>query len=249
MFCGWGESLPVSTIAFVQTGTAAVASSTPGLVFLAGGGLWADALSRVVARGGGTLLLGRSEEESLAIIAVQRPAAIVAGPPLGETELVAFFDTARTASPASALIAAVSRADAALRKRLADAGVDRISLVPSGSADLAVGVVKAASLSTRAHRRIPLAVTATVVAGEERLRAVTRDLSEGGACVEALSTRVARGPVRLEFALPGERATIVATSRVAWTTSDGTQWSAGLAFEALSDLDRGRIRAFVSASG
>lgn len=221
---------------------------TQGAVFIAGGGLWADALSRVVFRGGGQTLYGRSEDESLAVIAVQRPAVIVAGPPLGEAALNAFFAAARTASPSSLFVAAVSRADAALRGRLHAAGANRVIVVPSGGGELAVEVVKAASLSTRSHRRVALAVTAIVFGPSgERFRVVTRDVSEAGVGIDAIPERIKRGPARLEFALPGQPS-VLAPAQLVWMSGDGKTWTAGLRFEALSDADRGRLRAFVSAA-
>ena len=49
----------------------------PGSVLIAGGGLWADALSRVVTKGGGGLLLGTSRDHALSLISTHRPSAIV----------------------------------------------------------------------------------------------------------------------------------------------------------------------------
>ena len=216
-----------------------------GAVMIAGSGLWADALARVVTRGGGTLLYGRSPEESLAVISAYRPSAVAAGPPFTETSLIDFCTQARKASPGSTILAAVNRADAVLRAALEQAGVSRVCIVPSAAGDLAVGVVNVAGLTTRVHRRVPFTAIATVVTRDGRLRGRIRDLSEGGLCLERVAERVMRGPARIEFELPNQTRPVATESEVVWSGRDETGHRAGIRFAGLSDADRDRIRGFV----
>lgn len=220
--------------------------AAPGSVLLAGGGLWLDALSCVARRGGGNILLGRSRDEALTMIASHRPDAIIAGPPISETELLEFCGAAARSAPSSVVIAAVSRADAKLRRALSDVGAAKVCVVPSGAGDLAVAMINAARLTTREHARVRITTSATVVTRDQRMRVATRDVSEGGLCLEGLPERLSRGGVRVEFGLPGEGRTVVAESELAWSSSgnaDGVR--AGLRFAHMSSTDRVRIRGFV----
>lgn len=220
--------------------------AAPGAVLLAGGGLWLDALSSVASRGGGSVLLGRSREEALSLIATHRPEAIIAGPPLSEAELLEFCRTATASSPQSVMLAAVNRADVDLRRSLANAGVAKVCVVPSAACDLAVAMINAARLTTRAHARVRVTATATMVArGNQRLAGTTRDLSEGGLCLERMPERVARGPVRVEFGLPGDGRLVVVESEIAWSGGSNGDYRAGVRFNDMSSTDRIRIRGFV----
>jgi CheY-like chemotaxis protein len=220
-------------------------SNGPGAVLIAGGGLWADALASVATKGGATVLSGRNRDEALSLVAAHQPAAVIAGPPLGDAELIEFCNTATQSSSASLVFAAVNRADLALRRALSDAGVAKVCIVPSGGADLAVAMINAARLTTRAHARVPLAGAATIVTSEGRVAAFTRDLSEGGLCLERLGARLPRGPVRVEFALPDGRRPLALDSAIAWIAGGDGEFRAGIRFEGVGNVDLLRIRSFI----
>lgn len=216
-------------------------------VLIAGGGLWADALASVVARGGGTLLPAGSRDEALASITAHQPSAIVAGKPLTDPELLDFCGAARAASPGSTILVAVNRADAALRQQLLATGVARVCLVPSGSAELAVSMVRAAGLDTRAHARVPLSVDATIETREGLFAGNTLDISEGGLCLVVASPEpLSRGRATVEIALPGAPRPVVAEAEVVWSAGEPGAYRAGLRFATVPEPDRERIRSFVT---
>lgn len=215
-------------------------------MLIVGGGLWADALARVVTRGGGTLHVGASRDEALSAIATHRPNAIVAGPPLNDTDLIEFCRSAVQSSSASTVLAAVNRADITLRKSLAEVGVARVCIVPSAASDLAVAMINAARLTTRAHARVPLVVTATLHAREGRITGTTRDVSEGGLCLEKMPERVQRGQAKVEFQLPGEKTPLALLSNIVWSGGANGDFRAGLCFEKLEGGNLTRVRVFVS---
>jgi len=220
----------------------------PGSVLIAGGGLWADALSRVVTKGGGGLLLGTSRDHALSLISTHRPSAIVAGPPLNDDELIEFCRAAVQTSSVSTVLAAVNRADITLRRALVEVGVARVCIVPSAAGDLAVSMINAARLTTRAHARIPLTVVASIQTREGRLTGTTRDLSEGGICLERVAERVMRGPAKVELTLPGDRRPVVAAAHVVWSTGADGDFRAGLFFENIDAVNLAKIRALVARS-
>lgn len=228
--------------------TAAEAAIAPGSVLIAGGGLWADALSRVVTRGGGTLLIGASRDHALSSIATHRPNAIVAGPPLSDGELIEFCRSAVQSSSGAPVLAAVNRADINLRKSLAEVGVARVCIVPSAASELAVAMINAAHLTTRAHARVPLAVAIHVHTREGKFSGTTRDLSEGGVCVGQMPERASRGQAKVELQLPGERTPIAVVAQIVWSGGTNGDYRAGLAFEKLEGGNLARIRLFVSQS-
>lgn len=217
-----------------------------GSVLIAGGGLWADALARVVTRGGGTLLVGESRDHALSTIASVRPNVIVAGPPLSESELLSLCASAVHSSSGSTVLAAVSRADIGLRRALAGVGVARVCIVPSAAGDLAVAMINGAHLTTRAHARVPLAMSVVLHTRDGRLAGTTRDLSEGGVCLEHVPERVLRGAAKVELQLPGERRVVAAASQVVWSGGGNGDFRAGVCFEGLESADLARIRQLVA---
>lgn len=221
-----------------------VATAT-GAVLITGGGLWADALAHVATKGGATLLVGQSIHEAMSLIATRRPSVVIAGPPLAEGALIEFCKRACGSSSGSVVLAAVNRADITLRRALAEAGAAKVCIVPSAGADLAVAMINAARLTTRAHARVSYAAKATVVTRDGRVAGTTRDLSEGGLCLERVPERVARGAARVEFGLPGDRRPVVVEAQVVWSGGGAGDFRAGLRFDSMSKADLVRIRAFV----
>ena len=242
-----GTGVP-SRMRGVGVASATETAIAPGSVLIAGGGLWADALSRVVTRGGGTLLIGASRDHALSSIATHRPNAIVVGPPLTDGELIELCRSAVQSSSASTVLAAVNRADSNLRKALAEVGVARVCIVPSAASDLAVAMINAAHLTTRAHARVPLEVAIHLQTREGKISGTTRDLSEGGVCVGQLPERPSRGQAKVEFQLPGERTPIAVVAQIVWGGGANGDFRAGLAFEKLEGGNLARIRLVVSQS-
>lgn len=224
------------------------AGARPGTVVIAGNGLWVEALSRVVSRGGGSLITCATEPEAIARIAERLPPVIVAGPPHGAEEMMGFFVTALASSPRSALFAALSPNEAAFRRDLAAMGVAKSFLVPAGLGELATSIVTAATLDTRSHPRVPFNGGATLFTKDLRVVAQTRDVSEGGLCLGGMVERIPRGPARVEFALPGAPLRIGAEGHVVWIAGgEEGEYRAGVRFDGVSDGDRDRIRRFVQS--
>lgn len=182
----------------------------------------------------------------MSAIAQHRPNAIVAGPPLNDAELIEFCRDAVQSSSASTVLAAVNRADQTLRQALAAVGVARVCIVPSGASELAVSMINAARLTTRAHPRVPLVVKTSVSTREGQFSGTSRDLSEGGLCVERLPERLSRGAAKVEFQLPGERTPIAVLAQIVWSAGATGDYRAGLSFDKLEGGNLTRIHLFVS---
>lgn len=220
----------------------------PGTVVIAGHGLWAEALSRVVSRGGGSLVTCASEPEAIARIAERQPPVIVAGPPHGGEEMMRFFVTALASSPRPALFAALTAKEWSFRRDLAAMGVAKSFPVPAGLGELATAIVTAATLDTRSHPRVAVTAGATLFTKDSKVLAQTRDVSEGGLCLGGLEARIPRGPARVEFALPGAPLRVSAEGQVVWIAGgEEGGFRAGVRFEDVSDGDRASIRKFVQS--
>jgi len=219
----------------------------PGTVVMLGGGLWVEALSRVVTRGGGMLVTCSSEGEALERIHERRPPVIVIGPPCTGEQMMKFFVNVKASNPRSTVFAALSSGELELRRDLVGMGVARAFAVPSGLGELAVSIVTAATLNTRNHPRVPVNAGATVFTGSLQVSGVTRDVSEGGVCLHGIRERIPRGPARVEFALPDTPGRVRAESHIIWVAGSDGEYRAGVRFENVSDGDRGRIRQFVQS--
>lgn len=217
----------------------------PGTVVMFGGGLWVEALSRVVTRGGGMLVTCATEGEALAMIHERRPPVIVVGPPQTAEEMITFYVNAQASSPRSTMFAAVTPAEDSFRRDLVSMGVARAFVVPSGLGELAIAIVTAATLNTRTHPRVAVSAGATVITGNLRVTGQTRDVSEGGLCLEGIAERIPRGPARVEFALPDAPVRVAAVSHIVWVAGSDGEYRAGVRFEGVSETDRTRIRQFI----
>lgn len=219
----------------------------PGTVVMLGGGLWAEALSRVVTRGGGILVTCATAGEALEKIYERKPPVIVVGPPTTAEEMIAFFVNCQASSPRSTFFAALSMADRAFHRDLVTMGVSRAFAVPAGLGELAISIVTAATLNTRNHPRVPFSAGATVFTKDQRVGGITRDVSEGGVCLDRIGERIPRGPARVEFTLQNAAAPVRAEAHVVWVAGSEGEYRAGVRFETVSDRDRYRIREFVQS--
>lgn len=221
-------------------------STGPGSVVIVGSGLWTEALSRVVTRGGGSLVICQDPKEALAKIAERKPPAVIAGPPVHGDDLVELFAAARASSPRSTLFAALDAADDEFRPTFQAIGVAKMFSIPKQLGELAVAIVTAATLNTRTHPRVPIAGGASVITHDRRVSAITRDVSEGGLCLDGIEARIARGPAQVEFSLPGAPGRVAASGQVVWVAGGGdTAFRAGVRFENVPEPARRLIRRFV----
>ena len=219
----------------------------PGTVVMLGTGLWVEALSRVVTRGGGMLVTCKTEGEALERIHERKPPVVVVGPPATGEEMFSFFVNVQASSPRSTVFAALAGANQSFSRDLVAMGISRAFDVPGALGELAIAIVTAATLNTRNHPRVPVASGATVITKDARVTGVTRDVSEGGVCLHGIKERIPRGPARVEFALPDSPARVSAESHVVWVAGSEGEFRAGVRFEGVSDRDRYRIRQFVQS--
>lgn len=223
-------------------------STGPGSVVIVGDGLWTQALSRVVTRGGGSLVICDNPLDALHKIEERKPPAVIAGPPVRREDLVELFAAARAASPRSTLFAAIDPADDEYRATYQAIGVGRMFSIPKQLGELAIAIVTAATLNTRTHPRVPIAGGASVITHDRRVNAITRDVSEGGLCLDGIEERIARGPAQVEFSLPGAPGRVAAGGQVVWVAGGGeTPFRAGIRFESVPEPTRGLLRRFVEA--
>ena len=222
----------------------------PGIL-IAGSGLWADALTRVVYRGGGKLVEARGPAEVLEVIRREHPAVCVFGPPIPDQELLTVLGGVRSAPEMASLAVfiGVARADGRLQEELQALGATGICVLPSGLAKLSTDVISAAGLNTRSYRRAPLAAPVWIQTSGMIIDAFARDLSEGGLGLVQVRSKPPIENLRIEFALPGDPAPVRAATQLAWTRPDGDTFRVGERFTALDETDRSRIRRYVEARG
>ena len=222
----------------------------PRRVLIAGAGLWADAISRVLLERRAEVLTASTASEAVEKFFRDRPAVAVLGPPLLAPELIDAAGAIRgiPGQPKPLLIAALAKAEPGLSSDLMTIGVDRV-VSTARIWKLSDEVMRGANLPRRAFRRVPLRTSVLLRQRKERmLEATMFDLCEGGIGVED-AMKVPAEEVHLAFTLPGaEEDPIVASSEIAWsrgTAADGPQ-RLGLRFTVLAQEDRERIRDFVS---
>lgn len=218
-------------------------------VALVGKGFWSEAVAGVIATRGApaTIVSGPAH---LPQIAYQRPAVIVAGPPLTDAEIVATCADLRRdpAFTGAAIVAAVDRADAELRADLVTLGVDRSIPVVAGMERLAAEILELAGLSTRRQPRVELNAAVRVTSGDRVELARALDVSEGGIGVRVITETPGAEDAWVEFLLPGDEHVICADAEIAWSRiGDDDRVLLGMRFRALETADRDRIRSYVLA--
>lgn len=218
-------------------------------VLVAGSGLWADALTRVIYRGGGKLAEARGPHEVADVMKRDGVAVAVFGPPIPDRDLLMVAGTIRTSPELTKtpIMVGLPRTDPRLEEELQALGVTATYVVPGSLPRMSTDVISAAGLSTRTHRRAPLAAPVKLHAQTGVLDAFALDLSEGGIGLTEVRSRPPVDALRIEFPLPGEEVPVRAASQIAWTRPDGDAFRIGLRFTALEESDRGRIRRYVEA--
>lgn len=218
-------------------------------VLIAGSGLWADALTRVVYRGGGKLVEARGPQEVVEVIRRDKPAVAVFGSPIPDHELLLVVGTVRATPGVGNLpiFVGIPRADGRLQEELKALGATTVFILPGALSKLSTDVIAAAGLNTRSHRRAPLAAPVRIQTSGAILDALASDLSEGGLGLTHVRSKPPVENLRVEFVLPGEPNPVRAATQLAWSRPDGENYRVGVRFTALDEADRARIRRYVEA--
>lgn len=238
--------------AFIESARAAREGTGPRVdpgVMVAGSGLWADALTRVVHRGGGRLIEVRGPDEVVMVMRRDKPSAVVFGPPIPPADLILVVGTVRSTSDLAKIpvFIGLSRADPSLEEELTFLGASGVVVLPGSLSKLSSDVIAGAGLNTRSFRRAPLAAPVRIQTTGSVLDAFALDLSEGGLGLTQVPSKPPIENLRVEFALPGDDVPVHAATQLAWTRADGDSFRVGIRFTALDENDRVRIRRYVDA--
>ena len=214
-------------------------------VVIAGAGIWAEVLARLVFRAGGSAITVDRPDVLIADPIALRPSAIVVGAPLAPSELIRIAVMVRDRAPGTMVIAALDEnTPADLADDLRTVGAAAIP-IEEDLRQLSAWVARVAGLHIRdAHRGILLAPV-LLRSGHVLHAAIASDISEGGLGIEGADPLLIGEVAEAQFHLPGMHAPITVATEAAWVgEASGSRVRAGIRFKDLDPLDRAAIRAY-----